>query len=140
MNINEKREIIMENYLHPINKDIPHEGYTKINTRNESCIDNINLYIKWNDNKIEDITFDGEACAISISSTSLMIKNLIGATNEEALIYIKEFYRMTNGDQFNPEVLKEAVAYEDITKQSSRKICVNLPLKGLEKAILEQLK
>lgn len=140
MNIEKSREIIMENYLHPVNKDFPHEGYVKVNTRNESCIDNINLYIKWNNEKIEDITFDGEACAISISSTSIMIKNLIGKTNEEALAYINEFYQMTNGNKFNPEILKEAVAYEEISKQGNRKVCANLPLKGIERAILENLK
>lgn len=140
MNIEESRKIIMENYLHPVNRDFPHEGYVKANTRNESCIDNINLYIKWNNNKIEDITFDGEACAISISSTSIMIKNLIDKTNEEALAYIHEFYQMTNGDNFNSEILKEAVAYKEVSKQGNRKVCADLPLKGIERAILEKLK
>ena len=92
------------------------------------------------DNIIKDISFEGEACAISISSTSIMIKNLIGKTKEEALNYIKEFYKMTNGEPFDKELLKEAIVYEEISKQGNRKVCANLPLKGMEKAILESLK
>ncbi len=140
MDKEQSREIIMENYLHPQNRDLPHDGYDAVNTRNESCIDNINLYIKWNEDVLEDIVFDGEACAVSISSTSIMIKNLIGKKAGEALEYIKEFYRMTSGDDFNQELLGDACCYEEVSKQGNRKVCANLPLKGIEKAILEKLK
>ena len=140
MNNEEIRNIIMENYLHPKNRDLPHEDYQKYNTRNESCIDNIDLYIKWNKNIIEDITFSGEACAVSISSTSIMIKNLIGKNANEALDYIHEFYQMTNGEEYNKELLKDAVVYDSISKQGNRKVCANLPLKGIERAVLDHLK
>ena len=140
MTSEEVRNIIMENYMHPQNRNLPHDGYQKVNTRNESCIDNIDLYIKWNKDILEDITFEGEACAISISSTSLMIKNLIGKTAQEALDYLNEFYKMTDGKEFNKQLLKDAVVYENISKQGNRKVCANLPLKGIEKANLEKLK
>jgi len=88
-----KREIIMENYMHPLNrKRSENKNYKKVNTANSSCIDNLDIYIKFNEDRIEDITFEGEACAISISATSIMIHNLIGKTKEEALAYIKERY------------------------------------------------
>ena len=140
MNIEESRKIIMENYLNPKNRDLPHEGYEQTNTRNESCIDNIDLFIKWNQDKIEDITFSGEACAISISSTSIMIKNLIGKTKKEALEYIEEFEKMLNGKEYQKEILKEAIVYEEIGKQGNRKVCAYLPLKGIKRTILEKLK
>ena len=136
----EAREIIMEHYMHPVNrKRLDNEEYVQANTRNQSCIDNIDLYVKFNNNVIEDITFDGEACAISISSTSIMIKNLIGKTCREALHYIHEFYKMTNEEEYDKSVLGDAYVYEDIVKNGHRKTCANLPLKGLEKAILEHL-
>ena len=92
MNNENTRKIIMDNYLNPYNRLMPKgEGYVKANTRNESCIDNIDLYVKFDGDKLADITFMGDACAISISSTSIMIKNLIGKTKDEALEYILEF-------------------------------------------------
>ena len=133
MNNEEARKIIMDNYLNPKNRNNPHEGYEHANTRNESCIDNIDLFIKWKEDKIEDIAFEGEACAIAISSTSIMIKNLIGKTRKEALEYIYEFTKMTNGETFNKELLGDACCYEEISKQGNRKVCANLPLNGIKK-------
>ncbi len=128
-----KREIIMENYTHPTNrKRIDDDSYIKVNTKNASCIDNLDIYIKLNNNVIEDIAFDGEACAISISATSVMINNLIGKTKEEALEYINNFYQMTDGKEYNEELLNEGNAYSDIYKQGNRKTCATLPFRGLE--------
>lgn len=134
-----KREIIMENYMHPVNRRSD-DSYHKTNTANSSCIDNIDIYVKFKNELIEDITFEGEACAISISATSIMINNLIGKTKDEALKYIKEFYNMTDGKEYDGELLQEGIVYEDIYKQGNRKTCATLPFRGIEKAILESLK
>lgn len=136
-----KREIIMENYMHPMNRRRSNESeYNKTNTANSSCIDNIDIYVKFKGEILEDITFEGEACAISISATSIMINNLIGKTKEEALKYIKEFYNMTEGKAHDVDLLKEGIVYDDIYKQGNRKTCATLPFRGIEKAILESLK
>lgn len=136
-----KREIIMENYLHPTNRRRASDNtYTKTNTKNASCIDNLDIYIKFKGDVIDDIVFDGEACAISISATSIMINNLIGKTKEEAIKYINNFYHMTNGEDFDSELVGEGIVYSDIYKQGNRKTCATLPFRGLEKVILESLK
>lgn len=135
-----RREIIMENYMHPINRkrmDTP--DYVKTNTKNASCIDNLDIYIKFQGDKIEDITFEGEACAISISATSIMINNLIGKTKQEALEYIHNFYNMTNGEEYKREILNEGIVYSSIYKQGNRKTCATLPFRGIEKVILDSL-
>ncbi len=135
-----KREIIMENYMHPINRKRVNEGeYIKTNTKNVSCIDNLDIYVKFKGEIIEDITFEGEACAISISATSIMINNLIGKTKQEALSYIHNFYDMTSGKDYNEEILQEGIVYSDIYKQGNRKTCATLPFRGIEKVILDSL-
>ena len=45
------------------------------------------------DNIIKDIKFDGEACAICTSSSSIMTETLIGKTKEEALKIINNLYK-----------------------------------------------
>lgn len=136
-----KREIIMENYMHPTNRIRSNEEiYQKINTANSSCIDNLDIYIKFKDDIIEDITFDGEACAISISATSIMINELIGKSKEYAINYIKEFYNMTNGNPYNEALLGEGIVYSDIYKQGNRRTCATLPFLGIEEAIQKSLK
>jgi len=84
--------------------------------------------------------FDGEACAISISATSIMINNLIGKTKEEAIKYINNFYNMTNGKDYDSDLVGEGIVYSDIYKQGNRKTCATLPFRGLEKVILDSLK
>lgn len=140
MDENVRREIILENYQNPMNKEkVENEKYIKVNTNNESCIDNLDLYLLIEDNIIKDIKFDGEACAISTSSTSIMIHNLIGKKIEEAIKYMNEFENMVNEKEYDKDYLQEAIVYDEIYKQANRKHCAILPYLGLKKA-LEQIK
>ena len=80
-----KREIILDNYQNPMNKGLKEDdSYIFENTNNESCIDNIDMMMKVENKVIKDILFDGEACAICTSATSIIIRSLIGKTLEEA--------------------------------------------------------
>ena len=114
----EKREIILENYQHPFNyKDEDNKDYIKVNSRNQSCIDNLDIYLKIEDNIIKDIYFKGEACAISTSSTSILLKNIIGKKISEAKDYINNFLSMVNEEEYDEDKLNEAIAYDKIYKQ-----------------------
>lgn len=80
MDENIRRTIILENYQNPKNRGlIDDKSYEIINTNSKSCIDQIDLQIKIQNGKVIDIRFDGEACAICTSSTSIMINTLIVA-------------------------------------------------------------
>ena len=134
-----RRGIILENYQNPMNRGlIDDDSYIKVNTNNESCIDEINLMVKVDNGKIVDARFDGEACAICTSSTSIMIKSLIGKTIEEAKEIYLNFLNMIDEKEYNEEKLEEAIVYNDIYKQPNRKKCALLPWWGFEK-ILKQI-
>lgn len=136
MNPEIKKEIIMENYLNPLNRGaITDEKYIKVNSNSETCIDNIDLYVLFEDGKIKDVLFDGEACAISTSATSIMIKLLIGKTIEEVKNLITNYYNMIDEKEYNPELLEEANCYDEIYKQQNRKSCATIPWHALEKAL-----
>ncbi len=138
MNNELKREIIMEHFEHPLNKvEKEVDNYNKVNSRNPNCIDNIDIYFDIENNIIKDIKFSGEACAISTASTSIMIKNLIGKTIEEAKSYINNFNNMCNELEYDSVILEDALAFSDIYKQANRKNCALLPYKGIIKAINE---
>lgn len=136
MDSNLKRSIILDNYQNPKNKGlIDDDGYIKVNMNNESCIDEIDLMVKIVEGKIEDIRFDGEACAICTSSTSIMINTLIGKTLKEAREIYNNFNNMLDEKEYNERVLEEAVVYDDIYKQPNRKKCALLPWWGIDKII-----
>ena len=131
-----KREIILENFEHPFNKDGSDElNYEKSNSNNESCIDNIDLYVDIKDNIIRDIRFNGEACAISTASTSIMLKNIINKSVNDAIKYIENFMNMVNELEYNEDELNEGIAFTEIYKQQNRKTCVTLPYVGILKVL-----
>ncbi|MBR1679306.1 MAG: SUF system NifU family Fe-S cluster assembly protein [Bacilli bacterium] len=135
-----KRAIIMQHYMQPEHRrDGEEEGYIKVNTANSSCIDNLDIFTDIEDGVIKDIYFHGEACAISTSSVSIMIKNLIGMKVEEALHYIENFENMISEKEYDEEILKEANVYNEIYKQSNRKNCAYLPYRGVKKVLLDYL-
>jgi len=127
-----KRSIILDNYQSPNKKMVSGEDYIKINTRNVSCIDNLDIYLKVNNNIIEDATFEGEACVISISSTNILINLIIGKTKEEGIYIIDNYLKMINEEEFDKDVLRELMVFDDTSKQPSRIKCATLSASGIK--------
>ena len=131
---NLKRSVILEHYQHPVHRGlINDDSYLTSNTNSDSCIDEIDLMVKVEDGKISDIRFDGEACAICTSSTSIMIDTLIGKSIDEVKEIYNNYVKMIEEQEFDADVLEQAIVYEDISKQPNRKKCALLPWWGLEK-------
>ncbi len=138
MDSNLRREIIIDNYQNPVNrKKIEDKEYTVASTISDSCIDNITLFVKFKDDLIEDIYFDGEACAITTSATSIMIKELIGKTITDAEELMNNYYHMLEEKSYDSDLLGELNAYEGISKQPNRMKCAIFPFEVLKKAILK---
>ena len=138
MNEDLKRELIIENYNNPINKGLLNkEDYISIEKSNPSCIDHFKIELKINNNIIEDIRFDGEACAISTSSLSISISKLIGKTKEEALDIIDNYNKMILNEEYDSSKLEELIIYKDISKQPARVKCALIGINGI-KDILEK--
>ena len=136
MDQNLKRTIILENYQNPTNRGlIDDDSYIKVNMNNESCIDEINLMVKVVDEKIEDIRFDGEACAISTSSASIMTELLKGTTAKKAEEIINNYENMIEERPYDKDVLGEANCYDEIYKQPNKKKCALLPYEGVKKIL-----
>ena len=134
-----RREIILENYQNPDNKGlIDDAGYLKFNTNSESCIDNLDFMMKIEDGIVRDIRFDGEACAISTSASSIMTKILIGKTIDEVKNILINYKNMIEEKDYDRDILGELNVYDQICKQPNRKNCALLPMVSVEK-ILKKL-
>lgn len=134
MNDELKKEIILENYSNPSNYGkVSDASYDKYNTNNDSCVDNLNFYIKIEDNIIKDFKFEGEACAISKASSSIFTDNIIGKNINDAINYINEFEKMIDQKEYKEDILKDACCFCDIYKQNNRRNCAYLPYRGLKK-------
>ncbi len=131
-----KRNIILEHYQNPLNKGLVDDPtYIKININNKGCIDDIVLMVKIDNGIIKDIRFDGEACAISTSATSIMINTLLNKTVDEALEVLNHYENMINEQEYDANILGECTVYDEVYKQPNRKKCALLPWVGITKAI-----
>lgn len=136
----DNRNIIMNHYTSsPYKKEFnPDLNYEKIETKSDSCIDHLNIYVKFENNVLKDAYFNGEACAIATSSCSILLKNCLNKTKSEIIKYIENFENMSNAKPYNEEELKEAIVFKEIVNQGHRKTCAYLPFKGLKKYIDER--
>ena len=102
-----KRNIILDHYQNPRNKQLVEDkSYILENMNNTSCIDEVNVQIKINDdNIVEDVRFDGEACAMCTSSASIMVETLIGKTVDEVKNILINYNNMIDEKEYDPSVL-----------------------------------
>ncbi len=133
MNQDLRREIMIDNYQNPFHKGIPtDDGFIKINTNNESCIDNLDIYLKIEDGILKDAYFEGEACAISTSATSIMLRNIIGKNVEDVRKIIDNYKKMINEEEYDKDLLRDLNVYDEIYLQPNRKTCALLPVKAID--------
>ncbi len=136
MDPNIKRTLILENFEKPFHKGLVDDNsYIDGSKNSESCIDNFHIQLKIKDNIIDDIRYDGEACAIATSSMSIGVSKLIGKTIDEAINLIENYEKMINEEEYDKNLLEELNIYEDIYKQPSRKKCATLGIEGIKELI-----
>lgn len=131
-------ELIMEHSMNSYNKKkLDNADYSQIG-HNPNCGDEITLEIKLNGDIIEDMAFTGNGCAISLSSTSIMIDTLKGKTIKEAKEIIKTFIEMIKREQTDENELKkleEAIAFKNISNMPARVKCALLAWHTIEEIL-----
>lgn len=132
------REIIMDHYQHPRNRGLVDDStYTKVNMNSDTCIDNLDIQVKFDGNVIKDVRYDGEACAICTSSTSIMSELVIGKTKAEAMEIINNYLNMIYEKDYDEDMLEEAIAFKNTHKQANRIKCATLGWNGVVRLIEE---
>ncbi len=134
--LNILRQIIMDHYEYPRNRMLKDEdGYEKVHMASESCVDDITVQVKIKDNLIEDVCFDGTACTITTASTSIMSELVKGKTIEEAKEIIDNYMAMIEEKSYDEEILEEAIAFKNVSKQANRIKCATIGWNALAQLI-----
>ena len=134
------QEVIFDHYRKPRNfrrmEDANHsaEGY------NPLCGDKVKVYLKVEDGRISDASFEGSGCAISTASASLMTDSLKGKSEAEALQMLEEFHGMVTGPMTDgaPEVpvaLGKLEALAGVREFPQRVKCATLAWHTLQAAL-----
>ena len=89
------QEIILDHGKNPRNKK-KCDGFNKdAKWNNPLCGDKVHVFLKLNDEKqVEDISFEGEGCAISIASASIMTEIIKGKDFNLAKKILENFINM----------------------------------------------
>lgn len=130
-------ELIMEHAVSsPYKKTLDNYDLEEMG-HNPSCGDEIKLFIKLNKDKtiVEDISFIGNGCAISQSSTSIMIETLKGKKIEEVKEIINIFEKMIKREELTNEEINKlggSKIFENIKNMPQRVKCALLSWKTLE--------
>lgn len=132
------REIIMDHYEHPRNRGlVDDDSYKKVSMNSDTCIDDLDIQVKFEGDMISDVRYDGEACAICTSSTSIMSQLVKGKSKAEAKKIIENYMNMIYEKDYDEEILEEAIAFKNTHKQANRIKCATLGWNGLVKLIEE---
>ncbi len=94
------QEVILDHGRHPRNLRRPDDANRQARGNNPLCGDKFTVYLRVNDDGvIEDAAFEGEGCAISTASASMMTEMVRGKTVDQAEALFRSFRAMcTAGD------------------------------------------
>ncbi len=127
MEINELyRDVILDHNRRPRNfgplapADATVEGF------NPLCGDRRTVRLKITGEQIADIRFEGEGCAISTASASLMTEAVKGRTRTEALALFDRVHRLLTDDGATADDLGKLAALSGVREYPARVKCASL--------------
>ena len=103
------QEIILDHAKNPRNKGKCKNYNHDAKAHNPLCGDKVHIYLKLDDQKnIEDISFEGSGCAISMASASIMTDLLKNKKENEVKEVVKDFLEMIKEkSNLSTQILKE---------------------------------
>ena len=131
------KEVILDHYRAPRNKGRldPHDVLLERN--NPLCGDEIELFLRFDGDTLQDISFDGKGCSISLASTSMMTEKVKGLDVKDARSVTDSIKRMMAGEEEgDPDALGDLVSLKGVVKYPVRIKCAllgwNTLLEGLD--------
>lgn len=93
------QEVIFDHNRNPRNRGSLEQANRVAEGVNPLCGDQLKLYMLVDDEGvIRDVAFQGQGCAISTASASIMTETLKGKTEEEAHRCFEQFHAMVTGE------------------------------------------
>ena len=133
------KEVILDHYRDPRNKGRldPHDVLLERN--NPLCGDEIELFLKFDGDQVDGISFDGKGCSISLASTSMMTEKVKGLSATQAADVAASIKRMMAGEEEgDPDALGDLVSLKGVVKYPVRIKCALLGWNTLLEALEER--
>ena len=136
------QEIILDHGKNPRNLRKTTNFNKDAKGHNPLCGDKVHVYLKLDeDKKVQDISFEGQGCAISMASASIMTDLVKGKEEHEVKEIVKDFLEMIKEkDTLNNKILEEnektkLMCLSGVKKYPMRVKCATLSWHTLTSAI-----
>ncbi len=122
------QEVIFDHNRNPRNFRVMADANRKVEGFNPLCGDRLMLYLKVKDGIIEDASFQGQGCAISTASVSLMTELIKGRTEQEAEELFEILHKITTSQDaaVNLEELGKLAVLAGVREYPARVKCATL--------------
>ena len=133
------QELILEHNRKPKNfREMPDATRT-VEGRNPLCGDALTLWVKLDGDRLSDVSFKGQGCAISKASASLMTAAVKGKTREEAEQLFDQFHALVMGKlaEDDQKALGSLRALGGVSRFPLRVKCASLAWHALHSALAE---
>ncbi|PCI65197.1 MAG: SUF system NifU family Fe-S cluster assembly protein [Piscirickettsiaceae bacterium] len=126
------QEVIFDHNRNPRNFRVMDDADRQIDGFNPLCGDRLTLFIKLDGDKIVDASFQGQGCAISTASASLMTDIIKGQTEQEAQDLFLLFHKMATGEPVEMDDLGKLAVLAGVCEYPARVKCATLPWHTLD--------
>jgi nitrogen fixation protein NifU and related proteins len=127
MELNELyRDVILDHNRRPRNFGGLESADASVEGFNPMCGDHLTLRLKLKDDTISDIRFEGEGCAISTASASLMTEAVKGKSRGEALQLFDRVHQLLTDDAASAAELGKLAALSGVREYPARVKCASL--------------
>lgn len=120
------QQVIMDHKKNPRNFREIVDANHMAHGNNPLCGDALVVYVKMNDGVIEDVSFQGSGCAISVASASLMTETLKGKTLEEAEKLYDNVHNALTGETEDAELAGKLQVLGGVKEFPARVKCATL--------------
>mgnify|MGYP003503258830 FL=1 len=134
------RDVIVDHNRHPRNfREIP-DADRRADGFNPLCGDKLTVFVKLDDGRISDVSFNGSGCAISIASASLLTESVKGMTLTEAAGLFSQMHQLLTRDDVDIDVstLGKLGALSGVREFPARVKCASLCWHTLDAALHQQ--
>jgi nitrogen fixation NifU-like protein len=121
------RDVILDHNRRPRNFGPLEPADASIEGFNPMCGDRLTVRLRMDEDKISDIRFEGQGCAISTASASLMTEAVKGRTRSEALHLFARIHQLLTDDAAPPaDELGKLAALSGVREYPARVKCASL--------------
>lgn len=132
------QEVILDHNRRPRNFHPMEHASCSADGKNPNCGDQLTVWLKLEDDRVADVSFQGQGCAISKASASMMTEAVKGKSRADATRIYEKVHKLVTGE--DPTLAKDKElgalrALSGVSKFPMRVKCASLSWHAMKAAL-----